>query len=205
MIFALRHLVPGLSIPYDVSPGTFVSEPAINLATCLALGTLLLVLFGWLMWRGYVQRNLCVSSNVLFILLTAAGVSGLRSGLGVGESLSSRYAIYGTLLLIFAWMTVAEEFLEHRSEALLINRAYIAMAVLALALTQSMDSVGIKCLAEREHQMVNGMYAFEHPATPGSTEGPVLDDEPSDAWFLPVARETLTDSIRLGVYEPPRL
>ena len=121
------------------------------------------------------------------------------------ESLSSRYAIYGTLLLIFAWMAVAEEFLERRSEALLNNRAYIATAVLTLALTQSMDRIGAKCLAQREHEMVTGMYAFEHPATPGSTEGPVLDDDPSDAWLLPLTRETLTDSIRLGVYEPPRL
>jgi hypothetical protein len=205
MIVALRRLVPGLSISYDDSAGTFFNEPAINLATSLAPGTLLLVVFGWLMWRGFVRRNPCVSSSVLFILLTAAGVSGLRSGLGVGESLSSRYAIYGTLLLIFAWMGVAEEFLEHRSETLLINRAYMAMAVLILALAQSMDRVGTKYLAQREHEMINGMYAFEHPATSGSTKGPVLDDDPNDAWFCALAREILTHSIRLGVYEPPRL
>jgi hypothetical protein len=49
------------------------------------------------------------------------------------------------------------------------------------------------------------MQAFEHPATPGSTEGPALGDDPSDAWFLAQARQTLVDSIRLDVYEPPRL
>ena len=82
MIVALRRLVPGLSFHTTAAPAHFVSEPAINLATCLALGTLLLVLFGWLIWRGYVRRNPCVCSSVLFVLLTAAAVSGLRSGQG---------------------------------------------------------------------------------------------------------------------------
>jgi hypothetical protein len=52
VIVALRRLLPGISIPLESSAGTFVSEPAIHVATCLALGTSLLALFGWLMWRG---------------------------------------------------------------------------------------------------------------------------------------------------------
>jgi hypothetical protein len=83
----------------------------------------------------------------------------------------------------------------------------MTMAVLTLALAQSMDRVGTKYLAQRKRELANGMYAFEHPATPGSTEGPVLPvlgDDPSDARFYAQAREILTESIRLGVYEPPR-
>jgi hypothetical protein len=205
VIVALRRLVPGLSIPSDGSAPTFFSEQAINLATCLALGTLLLVLFGWLMWRGYVRRNPCVSSSVLFILLTAAGVAGLRSGFGVAESLSPRYAIYGTLLLILAWMAVAEEFLEQRSERILRNGLYIATTVAAIFLALCMDVTGTRFLDRRNSEIVLGARAFEHPATPGSTEGPVLDDNPSDADFRVMARDILTDSIRLGVYEPPKL
>jgi hypothetical protein len=202
---ALRHLIPGFSIPFESSAGTFVSESAIDMATCLALGTSLLALFGWLVWRGYVSRNPRVSSSVLFLLLTAVGVTGLRSGLGPEQCLSPRYAIYGTLLLILAWMACAEEFLQHRSEALRINGAYLAIAVLTIALTLEMDRAGTKNLAQREHELANGMQAFEHPARPGSTEGPVLDEDPSDARWSARAREVLTDSIRLGVYEPPRL
>jgi|GEM_PF-3242014 len=208
VIAVLRHLVPGFSIPYDGGAGGFVSESAINLATCLALGTLLLVLFGWLMWRGYVRRNPCVCSSVLFLLLTAAGVAGLRAGFGLEQSLSPRYAIYGTLLLIFAWMAVAEECLQHRSEPLLMNPAYMAIVVLTIALALAMDRAGTKNLAQREHELVNGMYVFEHPATLRTTEGPLLshpDDEANDIRFRVIAQKILTDSIRLGVYEPPRL
>ena len=204
VIVALRRLVPGLSIPLDGSAGTFVSEPAIDLATCLALGTILLVLFGWLMWRGYIQRNPCVSSSVLFLILTATGVAGLRSGLGLEQCLSPRYAIYGTLLLILAWMAVAEEFLEHRSERLLRNGIYVATTVAAIVLALCMDVTGTRCLERRNSEIVLGMQAFEHPATPGSTESPVPGDDPSHADFRAVAREILTDSIRLGVYEPTK-
>jgi hypothetical protein len=205
VIVVLRRLVPGLSIPSDGSAGTFVSESAINLTTCLALGTLLLVLFGWLMWRGYIRRNPCVSSSVLFLLLTAAGVAGLRSGIGVWQSLSPRYAIYGTLLLILAWMAVAEEFLEHRSETMLGKGIYTATTVAAIVLALCMDVTGTRCMEQRNSEIALGMKAFEHPATTGSTEGPVLGDDPSDAWFRATVREILTNSIRLGVYEPPRL
>jgi hypothetical protein len=204
-IVALRRFVPGISIPPDGSAGALISEPAINLATCLALGTFLLALFGWLMWRGYPRRNPWVSSSVLFLLLTAAGVAGLRSGIGVWQSLSPRYAIYGTLLLILAWMAVAEEFLEHRSEGLLGNGLYTATTVAAIVLALCTDVADTTALVRRNSEIVLGMQAFEHPATPGSSEGPMLADDPGDADFHAQARETLTDSIRLGVYEPPRL
>ena len=205
VIVALRRLIPGLSIPFEGNAGTFVSESAIDLATCLALGTLLLVLFGWLIWRGYIKRNPCVSSSVVFILLTAVGVAGIRSGFGLVQCLSPRYAIYGTLLLILAWMAVAEEFLEHRRGSLLRNGLYIATTVAAIVLALCIDVTGTRFLARRNSDTVSGMQAFEHPATPGSTEGPVPGDDPNYADFRVVAREILTDSIRLGVYEPPRL
>jgi hypothetical protein len=205
VIVVLRRLVPGLSIPSDGSAGRFFSESAINVATCLALGTLLLVLFGWLMWRGYIRRNPCVSSSVLFILLTTIGVAGLRSGMGVLESLSSRYTIYGTLLLILAWMAVAEDFLEHRSETMPRNGLYIATTVAVIVLALCADATDTRALVRRNSEIALGMRAFEHPVTPASTEGPVLGDDPDDAEFRAQSREILKDSIRLGVYEPPRL
>jgi hypothetical protein len=207
VILALRRLLPGLSIPFEGNKGTLLSEPAIHVATCLALGTFLLVLFGWLVWRGYVSRNPAVSSCVLFLLLTAAGVACLRSGFGLGESLSSRYSIYGVLLLILAWTAVAEEFLQ-RSEGLHNNRLCTAMAVLTIILALAMEITGTRNLARREDEMVKGMYAFEHPVLPGTSEGPVLSHPGKgtiETAFRSEARQILIASIRLGVYEPPRL
>ena len=81
----------------------------------------------------------------------------------------------------------------------------IATTVAAIVLALCMDVTGTKALVRRNSEIVLGMHAFEHPATQGSTESPVLDDDPSDAGFRAVALEILTDSIRLGVYEPPKL
>ncbi|MGB8029897.1 MAG: hypothetical protein WCF30_09540 [Terracidiphilus sp.] len=208
VIAALRRLLPGFSIPFVANAGTNVGQACIRLAVCLALGTGLLALFGWLVWRGYIRRNPSVSSSVLFILLTALGVAGLRSGLGLAQSFTSRYTIYGTLLLIFAWTAVAEEFLQHRSKTLLRDRAYVAMTVAAIVLALCMDIAGTKSLVQRESEVARGMYAFEHPATPGAIEGPVLGHPPEDpieTAFHTFARQSLIESIRLGVYEPPRL
>jgi hypothetical protein len=45
---------------------------------------------------------------LLFILLTAMGVSALRAELGLMQSISSRYRIYSDLLLIFAWFALVK-------------------------------------------------------------------------------------------------
>jgi hypothetical protein len=54
----------------------------------------------------------------LFLLLSAVGVAGLRSDIGLKQSLDSRYAIYSALLVIFAWFAVVEKFLQHEWAAL---------------------------------------------------------------------------------------
>ena len=133
------------------------------------------------------------------------GVTGIRSGFGLEQCLSPRYTIYGTLLMILAWMAISEEFMQYKSERLLWNGTYIATTVAAIVLALCANVTGTRGLERRNSEVARGMQAFEHPATPGSTEGPVPGDDPSDAWFRAAAREILTDSIRLGVYEPPRL
>ena len=74
------------------------------------LGLLLCGFFVALAMRGYYRRNPVVSYCVLYLLLTAIGVAGLRSDMGLVLSFSLRYRIYSALLLIFAWFAIVEEF-----------------------------------------------------------------------------------------------
>ncbi|MGA2219096.1 MAG: hypothetical protein ABSG51_13465, partial [Terracidiphilus sp.] len=62
------------------------------------LGTLLCLFFGYLARRGYIRRNPLVSWCVLFLLITAVGVAGVRSVFGVQQAVASRYTIYSALL-----------------------------------------------------------------------------------------------------------
>ena len=67
------------------------------------------------------RRNPLVSYCVLFLLLTAIGVAGLRSDFGLAQAVSSRYTVYSALFLILAWFAIVEEFLEHSRVPLLRN------------------------------------------------------------------------------------
>jgi hypothetical protein len=87
-------------------------------AASLLLGSLLSAFFVWMTWRGYPRRNPAVGYCVLFLLITAAGVAGLRSDFGVAN-LPSRYAMYSALFLSFAWIAIVEEFLQDRRGPLL--------------------------------------------------------------------------------------
>jgi hypothetical protein len=203
----LLRMRPDYAIAFAGNAGAITGMSRISLGVSFVLGVFLLLLFGWLAWRGYIRRNPLVSYCVLFLLLTAIGVAGLRSDFGLTQSMESRYTIYGVLLLIFAWTAVVEEFLQHRNETMLNNGPYLAMAVTAVVFALCMDEIGYLNLVRREHEVIKGMSAFEHPATPGATDGPVLPfaHEPANfTAFRARAREGLSESIRLGVYEPPR-
>jgi hypothetical protein len=178
------------------------------MAGSFVLGSALCLFFAWMAYRGYIRRNPIVSCCVLFLLLSALGVAGIRSDLGLAQSLSSRYTIYSALLLIFAWYAIVEEFLQHRRVSPLNNGAYLSAVIVAMLFSLFMDAVGCLLIERQDRLLLQGMTSFEHPATPESTEGPdiPLPDEP--AWrasFKPHARAVLIKSIRLGVYRPPTL
>lgn len=201
----LPHMRPDYVIVFAGNAAAITPGMSGSVGVCLTLGAILLLLLGWLAWRGYMRRNPLVSYCVLFLLLTAVGVAGLRSEMGLMQGLSCRYTIYGALLLIFAWMAVAEEFLQHRSGPLLNDSRYLVLTVVAIAFSLCTSEIGYLRLAGRERDTVKAMAAFERGA-PGSTEGP----EPQYAYEAPNlseyrsrVRAIFSESIRLGVYEPP--
>ena len=95
-VFAtLLDLRPGYSLAFLGNAGALKGAAPSFVGFCIALGLGILVIFVWLARRGYGPRNPAVACCVLFILLTALGIAGVRSDAGMRSSLTSRYTIYG--------------------------------------------------------------------------------------------------------------
>lgn len=199
----LLHIRLDYAIAFVGNTGAIRGAVASYFGFCVALGSGLLVIFVLLARRGYARRNPAVAYCVLFILLTALGVSGLRSDFGPGSSLTSRYSIYGTLLIIFVWTALAEEFVQHRKQTLLNNSPYLLAVLATVFFGLCTDEIGYLSLTRRNHELVTGMASFERSLTTGSDDGP-LPPINLDKRINQEMRAILIESIRLGVYEPPK-
>jgi hypothetical protein len=174
---------------------------------CPFLGVVLCTFLFYLVRRGYCRRNPLVCYCVLFLLLSAVGVAGLRSDLGLMQSLASRYGIYSALLLIFAWFAIVEEFLLNEGTT---RRNSIVTSAIAFAVAFSviMNVGGWHYSVVRNRELIRGMTVFEHPVSPESTAGPILPlpNQPASSDVVDLqARAILIQSIRLGIYRPPTL
>jgi hypothetical protein len=207
-VFAvLLHLNLVYVLAFVGNAGAIAGGLRASLVLSMSLGAVLLILFGWLVRHGYCNRNPFVACCVLFLLLTALGVAGIRSDFGIEQSMSSRYTVYGILLVIFAWTAVSEEYLLPQSQSRRSINALRTMTVLSVMFSLLADVRGYRSLSKRERESVQGMVAFEH-SMPGASDGPILreDNEPADATaFRKYSREVLIESIQLGVYDPPKL
>ena len=123
---------------------------------------------------------------VLFLLLTAVGVAGLRSSLGVRQSLDSRYGIYiHTLLLIFS---VAhhhvEEFLQYETVPLRLqpNLAEVAIAA-AIVFSLTMDIWGwvVPIGARPQHHSWHGRLRSSGASGPTGRADPSALPQPGSA------------------------
>ena len=155
--------------------------------------------------RGYYRRNPLVSYCVLYLLLAAIGVAGLRSDMGLMLRFSLRYRIYSALLLIFAWFAIVEEFLSDPAVSPRRNRILLPVIVCTALFSLSMDTWGWFYLTERNRRTVLGMAAFEHPVPGEASNGPGLQVPDHDARFDLLARrapEILKRSMELDIYEP---
>jgi hypothetical protein len=173
------------------------------------LGAMFLIFFGWMGYRGYYRKNPPVACCLLFIGLTAIGVAGIRSDLGLEQSLSPRYAIYSVLLLIFAWYAAVQEFGLDRDRSVTQRNLYRVVVAACLCFSLFMDAAEIPVIRSNNRNLVLGMAMFEHSVNSStSTSGPVLPLWAGDTARVqanPRARVVLIESMRLGVYRPPVL
>jgi hypothetical protein len=180
----------------------------LEVVSALFLGLVLCVYFFVLARRGYLHRNPTVSYCVLFLFLTAVGVAGIRSALGVGQSLESRYIIYSSLFLIFAWFSVVEEVIQHQNLPLRRNRIFLVAVIGATVFCFIMDFSGWRELEQRNHKVIFGMSTYEHSLSSGASVGPILPFQGQGLRSDELEKEApliLRESTRLGIYTPPVL
>ena len=199
----LLRLNPAYAIAFIGSAGSIPFR-----AGSFVLGLVLCVFFVFLAFRGYAKRNPVVSYCLLFLLLTAIGVAGIRSELGVMQSMQSRYTIYSALFLTFAWFAIVEEFLLFRTGSLLNNGMYLGIVLASVVFSLFMDAIGLMAIEARSRITVNAMAAFEHSSALGSEVGPIPQFSSPEARAKPdafsvAARGILIQSIQFGVYRPP--
>ena len=183
--------------------GSFVKVIGVS----FVLGAMLCIFAIWMIWRGYVRKNPEVSYCALFLFLTAFGVAGLRSELGLTQSVSSRYSMYSILLVIFAWFAVVEDFLPLHAP-LRKNKVYLVVVAIAVCACAGLDVIGFSKLKSRQELMIQGMRAYEHPELPGSASAPgvpLQQETEEHLHFVVHARRALEESNRLGTYHPPML
>jgi hypothetical protein len=178
----------------------------LDIALSLFLGLFLCAFFVAAVRRGYVRRNPLVSCCILFLLLTAVGVAGLRSDLGLAQSLGSRYGIYSALFLIFAWFVGVEEFLQSENVPLQHNHMLLVAIAGSVLFSLSMDALGWRNLAGRNRMVILGMAAYEHPVSPETSTGPIFPLPNQNARWDELDRRApviLRQSQKLGIYKPP--
>ena len=177
-------------------------RPLLSSLFCLFLGLVLCMFFVAIARRGYVRRNPLISYCVLFLLLTAVGVAGLRS-----QSLNSRYGIYSALLLIFAWFAIVEEFLQHKSPSLRRSHTLLGAIGAAALFCLVMDFWGWLYLAERNGRISFGMAMYERSIFSEFQIGPVARVPRQDVRLDELDKRApiiLKQSTELGIYRLSR-
>ena len=169
-------------------------------------GLLFCLAFAHACVTGYRRDNPVVFFSLLWILLTAALVAGVRTELGVPQSLSVRYKIYCDLLLVFTYAYAA-----HRTAQSTLNppgkrRLYAAATIAAVLFSLSSDILGYKFLARRRQQILTGMA--QYLADPSRATPIINPNDPASTAISPeqeAARQTLSHALELGIYRlPPR-
>jgi hypothetical protein len=174
----------------------------------LLLGSLLLGIWIWAAWRRYFLENPAVFYSMMFIVINAVAVSGLRPDVGVAQSLASRYRAYSNLMLAFTYIFLAESFfhaMTNRRRRALAWGTALAASILFCAIS---DFAGARFLAGKRQVLVaNYRMQWQHArpevkARSATESNPVLRHQEQDGAYdvnVPEMREAM----RLGVYQPP--
>ncbi len=169
------------------------------------LGIAICVFFIHMARRGYFRRRPEVGYSICFVILTSIAVAGFRSNFGLISSTSSRYTIYSTLLLIFAWFAIVDEHLVRESRLAWRVAVVASAAAGSVLFSIAMDVWGLRYLERRNHDLIIGMSLYKHNCDQQTGAGPIFPPPKSkqDQEFNVRVRGVLKDSVRLGIYQLP--
>lgn len=193
-----------ISLPYAAS---FLGAAAAarNALPAVIVGTILIGVFFLATREKIYARNPALYYSVLFLILAAIGVSGLRSDNGLATSLASRYRINSALMLILVYLYLAEK-LENTSLTRGTYRAAVALCGVALVtFTLVSDRVGYQSLLARRTKLDSAMEKWERvgSSNPQFVRAKVPNVKDDSYYFDPV-EPTLTEAISAGIYLKPK-
>lgn len=201
---SLRHI----NIVYALSfLGSSVARYSSVLPSVL-LGVLLCGIAGLATVRRYFRQNPAVFYSILFILINAIAVSGLRSDSGVAQSLASRYRTYSNLMLVFSYLFMTENILRKWNAPIARRTVLAAITVVSMLFCAISDAAGARFLNEKKLALTRSYRMQWQNQTAENSPDAEIDNNPAlrrqiEAGIYAVNLPILQESVRLGVYEPP--
>lgn len=177
------------------------------------LGVFILCTWGFAFSSKYSMKNPSVFYFFIFLILTAFAVSTIRSGLGIEQSLSSRYRIYSNLILILTYIFLMETYFTKFSNIKVQLSLISVLIVFGLIFFIVSNSAGYQFLQGRKLAIAQEMTNWKSEVF----QEKIKQDDQLEIHFDPaVTRQlelgiykpvtpVLLESIRLGVYQPPTL
>lgn len=181
-----------------------------SIAPAVILGILLCGVVLLAIKLKYFRKNPPVFYAMLLITVNALAVSGLRSDLGVAQSLASRYRIYSNLLLTFTYLFVVEALFP------LVQRKSVRHAIFALALIVSVtfgclsDLAGARFLHGKKQALIfNYRTQWQGHTHEQDVDAAAIQANPAlrrqiKAGIYDVDRSSLSEAVRNGIYTPPQ-
>ena len=211
IISSLHHISPLYALSFlGASIATYKSYmPASILGACI------FAVFVYSIYDKYYSRNPAVFYSIFFILITSLAVSGLRSDLGIAQSLVSRYRIYSNLMLVFVYLYASERLqtvgATHKQNYYHLIRSPLAVAIAIGAILFNLGSnyAGFNLLRARTELTTQGINRFEMgeqsitTADGPTNEDPVIRRQRLSGNYEPQA-QFLRRAESLNIYAPPR-
>jgi hypothetical protein len=197
VLHAAHYLNPVFTLSFMGSALNFHVPIVHNIS--ILCGTLIFILILLMAKRRFDKVNPAFFYFSLFLVLTAIGVSGIRSKLGFDASLAGRYKIYSDLLLISCYVFIMESYLASRG----LQRSFFQAALVASILFWAIfDFHGDKYLIKRDNDLAAGVTLYK---TSKHQQGPVLfgSDERLTRSVNSWARPILETSESSGLYRLP--
>lgn len=167
----------------------------------ILLGSLLLLAFCDAVRTKYHRRNPFFFSLAAWTISTAIVVARYRSVLGVSQSLSGRYKLYSVVLIVFAYVYIAERILDSRFlSGALRQRLYAGALAASVTLSIAGDITGAAFLARRKQWVALGMQQYQSDPVHLSPL-PTLD--PIYAPEVTAEHDLLSSAIANGLWNPP--
>ena len=179
-----------------------------SVAPAVVLGGVLCCVFALACYRSYFKRNPAVFYSMLFILVNAVAVSGLRSDQGVAQSLASRYRTYSNLFLAFSYMFMIENLFPQLRSRLTRRVIYATALVVSVAFCAVSDLAGARFLQGKKEALTYNYMRQWHGNSTTIEQDPELQTNPAllrqmDKGIFDADVPILRESARLGVYQPP--